>query len=104
MTHNIEININGSIILQVLDGSAIVIQDGKINVEPTEISMWQADVKENRVKTAKNLKNFPYFIRKGWSVDDLNIEFNELHDEYEELKQEAPDGWTIDKEGYAVQK
>ena len=81
------------------------IKDGEIvRPEPTKLSMWQADVKENREQIAKNLKNFPYFIRKGWSVDDLNIEFNELHDEYEDLKQEAPAGWTIDKEGYAVRK
>jgi hypothetical protein len=103
MTNTIEININGSIILQVLDGSDIVIQDGKINVESTELSIWQADVQENRKQMAKNLKKFPYFIRKGWGVDALNIEFNELHNDYEELKQEAPDGWAINKEGYAVQ-
>ena len=80
------------------------IKGGRIvRPEPTELSMWQADVKENREQLDKNLKNFPYFIRKGWSVDALNTEFNELHNEYEELKQEAPGGWTIDKEGYAVQ-
>lgn len=79
------------------------IKDGQIiHPEPTELEIWKKKVRINREKTAENLKNHQYFTRKKWSTDNLNVEFDELHDEYEELKKVAPDGWTINKEGFAV--
>ena len=96
MTNNITISINGETTIQVDEGN-VVIKD-------TELEVWLVDVQENRVKTAENLKKAKEFTKEGWNMDDLNTAFNELHDEYEELKKEAPDGWTIDKEGYAVRK
>ena len=100
MTNNITISINGESTIQV-DKSNVVLKDCKIK---TELEVWFIDVQKNRVKTAKNLKKAKEFTKEGWNKDDLNLEFNELHDECEELKQEAPDGWTIDKLGYAVRK
>ena len=100
MTNNITISINGETTIQVDKGN-VVIKDGKIK---TELEVWLVDVQENRVKTAENLKKAKEFTKEGWNMDDLNIEFNELHDECEELKQEAPDNWTINKEGYAVRR
>ena len=81
------------------------IKGGRIvRPEPTALEIWQADVKDNREQTGKNIEDYQYNSLNSWNTKKNKHQARLLHREYEELKKEAPDGWTIDKEGYAVRK
>ena len=99
-----------------------IIQDGEIvRPEPTALAIWKEKVRANQVniglamKQANYLKNFmPIHTinyinneerRRRESLHNVSkINAEKLHNEYEKLKREAPDGWTIDNDGNAVQK
>ena len=96
------------------------IQDGQfVRPEPTALELWQEKVRANQAKIELAMKQANYinlFMRTDSYISYIErnrraslksnseIKCKKLHAEYEKLKREAPDGWTIDKEGYAVQK
>ena len=80
------------------------IQDGEIiRPEPTALEIWQKKVSDNREQTSNLMEEYQYNSLNSWNTKKNKHQARILHREYKKLKKEAPDGWTIDKKGYAVQ-
>lgn len=81
------------------------IQDGEIiRPEPTVLEIWQEKVRDNREQTDTLMQEYQYNSLNSWNTKKNKQQARLLHRQYKKLKKEAPDGWTINKKGYAVQK